>query len=195
MSPLDKLTHELSKLPGIGGKTALRLAMFIMRQDSAYARSLSQSLLEVVDKVRFCTSCFHFTHQEPCSLCANAERNKSILCVVEESSDLMAIERTHSFKGLYHVLQGALSPLDGIGPDDLRIRELIERIHKNQVQEIILATNANVTGDATALYISRLVKPLGIKITRLAYGIPVGSQIEYVDQMTLTKALETRRDY
>lgn len=195
MTPLDRLTHELSKLPGIGQKTALRMALFIMRQEGGYARSLSQALLEVAEKIHFCSRCFHFTHQDPCSLCVDPRRDNHLLCVVEESSDLMALERTQGYRGVYHVLQGALSPLDGIGPDQLRIRELLERIRTGGISEIILATNPNVTGDATALYISRLMKPMGIMLTKLAAGIPVGSQIEYVDQLTLSRALEARRAY
>ncbi len=195
MSPLDRLTHELAKLPGIGQRTAFRLAMYILRQEGEYARSLSHALLEVAERVSFCSRCFHFTHEDPCSICTDGRREPHLLCVVEDSSDLMAIERTHGYRGYYHVLQGALSPLDGVGPEQLRVRELLARLHQDQIREVILATNPNVTGDATALYLSKTIKPLGIKVTRLAAGIPVGGTIEYIDQMTLSKAMESRRDY
>ena len=195
MTPLDRLTHELSKLPGIGQKTALRLALYILRQPADYARALSASLTDVVEKIRFCSCCFHLTDADPCRICADFRRNRQVLCVIEESSDLMAIERTHEFRGVYHVLQGALSPLDGIGPENLRIRELLDRLRGDEIREVILATNPNVTGDATALYISKMVKPLKVRVTRLAAGIPVGGNIEYIDQMTLTRALESRTEY
>lgn len=195
MTPLDRLTHELSKLPGIGGKTALRLVLYILRQPPQFARSLAESLLEVTEKVGFCSKCFHLSDKEPCSICSDTKRDSHLICTVEESSDLMAIERTGGYRGLYHVLQGALSPLDGIGPDNLRIKELLDRVKDEEIKEVIMATNPNVTGDATALYMSKLLKPTGVRITKLASGIPVGSDIEYVDQMTLARALESRRDY
>lgn len=195
MNPLDRLTEELSKLPGIGQKTALRLALYVLRQEPSYARDLSSALMEVAEKIRFCSRCFHFTHTNPCSLCSDNARDPHLLCIVEDSSDLLAIEKTHGFKGVYHVLQGALSPLDGVGPDQLRVRELLTRLQTEQITEAILATNANVAGDATALYLARLLKPLGIRTTRLAYGVPIGSQIEFVDSMTLSRALLTRQDY
>lgn len=195
MSPLDRLTHELSKLPGVGQKTALRLALYILRQPPQYARSLSQALVEVVEKVHFCSQCFHFTDRDPCSICSDPSRDPQVICVVEDSSDLMAIERTHGYRGVYHVLQGSLSPLDGIGPSQLRVQELLQRLKDNEVREIILATNPNVSGDATALYLSKLIKPLNIQVTKLAAGIPVGGNIEYIDQITLGRALEARREY
>src|SRR3990167_747581 len=150
MTPLARLPHELSKLPGIGQKTALRLALYILRQPADYARALSASLVDVVEKIRFCSRCFHLTDCDPCRICADSRRNQRVVCVIEESSDLLAIERTHEFRGVYHVLQGALSPLDGIGPENLRIRELIDRLRQEEILEVILATNPNVTGDATA---------------------------------------------
>lgn len=195
MTPLKRLTHELSKLPGIGEKTALRLVLYILRQPAQYARSLASALLEVVDRIRFCSVCFHLTDHDPCQYCSDPARDRGLLCVMEESSDLLAIEKTGGYRGVYHVLQGALSPLDGIGPDKLRIQELLARLKDDTVREIILAMNHNVTGDATALYLSKLIKPLGLKITKLAVGIPVGGDIQYIDQMTLSRALNSRIDY
>lgn len=195
MSPFDRLTHELSKLPGIGQKSAMRLALFILRQGPEYAKTLSDSLIELIAKITFCSHCFHFTDRDPCATCSDPKRDSRMICVVEDSADLMALEKTHVYRGRYHVLQGALSPLDGIGPDQLRCRELIERLKKEEVREIILATNPNVTGDATALYLARLLKPFVPRLTRLSSGIPVGGQINYIDSLTLSKALETRREY
>ncbi len=182
-------------MPGIGEKTALRLALFILREPSQYSHDLANALLEMSQKIGFCQTCFHLTDSNPCSLCADTRRDSHVLCVVEDSSDLMALERTRGFKGLYHVLHGCLSPLDGIGPEQLRIRELINRIRQSAVSEVILATNPNVTGDATALYISKQIKSLGVKLTRLASGIPVGSDIEYADTVTLARALQLRVEY
>ncbi len=195
MRPFDKLIHEMSKLPGIGQKTALRLALHILDQPSTYAHSLAQSLIEVTEKICFCAECFHLTDTNPCSICSDPRREKSAICVVEDTSDLLSLEKSGSFRGLYHVLHGALSPLDGIGPEHLRIRELLERIRSEEVTEVILATNTNVTGEATALYISRLIKPLQIKVTKLASGIPVGGDIEYSDPATLTRAMQLRVEY
>jgi len=195
MSSLKKLIHELSKLPGIGERTAMRLALFIVRQPSSYAQSMSEALIQVSQSFSFCQRCYHLTDQNPCSICSSVQRNAKIICVVEDSSDLLALEKSRSFKGLYHVLHGALSPIDGIGPEQLRINELIERLRLEGVEEIILATNTNVTGDATALYLSRLIHPFNIKVTRLASGLPVGGDIEYMDPLTLSKALELRVDY
>jgi len=195
MSPLDRLTHELSKLPGIGRKTALRLALHIIRQPAEYAQSLAESLKLAVQKIKFCNLCFHLTDTNPCFICQDQKRDHGVICVVEESSNLMAIERTSRYKGLYHVLHGSLSPLDGIGPDELKIQELINRLKNTAVKEIILATNPNVTGDATALYISKLTQPFNVHLTKLASGIPLGGDIEYVDQMTLSRAIESRVDF
>src|SRR3989338_6853360 len=188
MTSLDLLTHELSKLPGVGNKTALRLALFITRQPAQYALNLAKALTEVTSKIRFCSVCFHLTDQELCSICTNPMLDHKILCVVEESSDLMALEKTKIYRGRYHVLQGALSPLDGIGPDNLRVKELIQRLRSESVEEIILATSPNVTGDATALYVSKLIKPLGLRMTKLASGLPVGGDIQYADPVTLSRA-------
>ncbi|EKD42766.1 MAG: Recombination protein RecR [uncultured bacterium] len=195
MSALKQLVHQLSKLPGIGEKTAMRLALFIVRQPSTYAQSMAKALLGVSESFGFCHDCFHLTDQNPCSICQNENRTAKIICVVEDSSDLIALEKSRGFKGRYHVLQGALSPIDGIGPEQLRVQELLGRVHRDSVEEIILATNPTVTGDATALYISKLIHPLRVKVTRLASGLPVGSDIEYMDALTLAKALELRVEY
>lgn len=195
LSPLDRLTAELSKLPGIGNRTALRLALHIVRESPQYPQALAQALLEVSQKIKFCSQCFHITSDELCSYCTDDRRKPSLVCVVEDSSDLLALEKSGQYYGRYHVLQGALSPLDGIGPGDLRIQELLARIQTSSFEEMILATNPTVTGDATALYLSKLVKPLGLKVTRLALGLPFGSEIEYVDTMTLSRALEARKEY
>lgn len=194
MSPIDRLIHEMAKLPGIGERTATRLAFFILREPGEYARALSQALLDVKDKVRLCSECQNLTESDPCGMCSDPKRDKDSICVVEEPSNVLAVERTHAFRGSYHILHGALSPLDGIGPDDIKLSELLRRIEKYKVGEIIVATNANVEGEATALYITKLVKPSGIKVTRLASGIPVGGNLEYIDASTLSKAFEERRE-
>lgn len=194
MNPIDRLVHELAKLPGIGERTAARLAFFIMRQPHEFASSLSRAIAEVKEKVRLCSECMNLTETDPCVVCCDTRRNTSAICVVENPSDMMAVERTHSFRGRYHILHGALSPLDGIGPDDLKITELLRRLEHGDVNEVIVATNANVEGEATALYLSKLIKPTGIRITRLASGIPVGGDLEYIDASTLTRAFEERRD-
>lgn len=193
-NPLDKLIHELSKLPSIGERTAMRLALHILRAPAEYGQALARALSETVGKVGFCQSCHNITMTDLCDLCRSTRRDAHIICVVEEVADLIAIERVHSFRGVYHVLHGALSPIDGIGPDQLRMRELIERLKNNtEIREIIFATNPNVNGDATALYLARLIKPMSsVKITRLASGIPVGGHIEFIDHNTLSKALENR---
>ena len=195
MTPLDRLTFELAKLPGIGERTALRLALHILRQPTSYAQSLAKSLVDVVEKIHFCSRCYHLTENNPCHFCQDGRRDQSLICVVQESSDLLAVERTRGFRGVYHVLQGALSPLDGINPEDLRIGELVERVKTTSVREVILATNPDVTGDATALYVAQMLKNLGLRVTKLAAGIPVGGHIEYVDAHTLSRALEARIEY
>lgn len=193
MLPIDQLVHELSKLPGIGERTATRLAFFILRQPDEYATALSRALSEVKGKVRLCSVCMNLTEADPCSVCADRNRDDSVICVVEEPSDMLAVERMHSYRGTYHILHGALSPLDGISPDDLKITELLRRLEKDDVTEVILATNQNVEGEATALYITRLIKPTDLKLTRLASGIPVGGDLEYIDASTLSRAFEERR--
>ncbi len=190
--PVAKLIFELSKLPGIGEKTATRLAYFILKQDVQFAQSLSEALLDAKTKIGLCESCFTFTDVSPCRLCADPQRQKALICVVERPADVMAIEQSGSHQGSYHVLHGALSPLDGVGPDDLKIHELLERLKSGTIQEIILATNPSVEGEATAMYIGRLVKMLGVKVTKLAHGIPVGGTLEYSDRQTIGKALQNR---
>ncbi|HXV20606.1 MAG TPA: recombination mediator RecR [Desulfuromonadales bacterium] len=189
-----RLVAELAKFPGIGQKTATRLAFFILRQPPVEAEALAAAIRELKAKVRFCSNCFHITESDPCSLCVDPGRDDRLLCIVEEPQDLIAIERSRSFRGRYHVLHGALSPLDGIGPDELRIRELVSRLESGQVQEAVVATNFTVEGEATALYLARLIRPLGIRVTRLAHGIPMGSDLEYVDEATVNRAVEGRRE-
>lgn len=196
-SPLDKLIHELSKLPSVGERTALRLALHILRQPADYARSLSKALSETIDKVAFCETCFNLAVERHCRICSSPTRHLETICVVEDVADLVAIEGTHSYRGQYHVLHGALSPIDGVGPDQLKLNELVVRLEKScDIREIIIATNPNVNGDATALYLSRLLRPFeNIRVTRLASGIPVGGHIEYIDRNTLSKALERRTEF
>jgi recombination protein RecR len=192
--PVSKLIYELSKLPGIGEKTATRLAYFILKQDESYSRNLAEALINAKQKIILCGQCFTFTDTDPCQTCANTERDRSIICVVERPSDVFSVEQSGAYKGTYHVLHGILSPLDGIGPDELKLRELISRLGAGSLaREIIIATNPSVEGEATAMYISRLIKPLGIKVTKLAHGIPVGGMLEYTDRQTIGKALENRQ--
>lgn len=189
-----RLVAELAKFPGIGTKTATRLAFFLLRQPDAEAEALAAAILELKRNTRFCSVCFHITEQDPCVICADPVRDAGLLCVVEEPQAVLAVERSRSFRGRYHVLHGALSPLDGIGPDDLKISPLLERLKSGDVREVLVATNFTVEGDATALYLARLIQPLGIRITRLAYGIPMGSELEYVDEATVHRAVEGRRE-
>ncbi len=192
--PIDHLIEALSKLPGIGKKTASRLAFHILRSSQSEAQELARAILDVKVKIRLCSKCFNLTDEEPCWICADDRRNREVLCVVEGPNDLIAIENTGSYRGRYHVLHGALSPLEGIGPDELKIRELMERLQQEKVKEVILAINPTVEGSATTLYLTELIKPLGIRVTRIAYGVPMGGEIEYSDGMTLAKALEGRRE-
>ena len=194
---INRLVANLAKLPGIGEKTAQRLAFHVLRAPPEYARSLAASLLEVVDKVRLCSRCFSLHDGEEgtlCGFCTDTRRDDRLLCVVEGISDEMAIERTREFKGRYHVLHGVLSPLEGIGPEQLRIRELLVRIKDAPIEEVIVATNPDVEGEATSLYLTRLLKPIGLKVSRLAQGIPMGGDLEFADQATLARALAARRD-
>ncbi|HYA13444.1 MAG TPA: recombination mediator RecR [Syntrophales bacterium] len=191
--PILRLIKELSKLPGIGEKTATRLATFILRASEEDARKLAESVLEVKQKIRLCSVCFNLAEGDLCEICMDASRDKGIICVVEEPDSLIAIEESGSFKGTYHVLHGALSPLDGIGPDHLRLQEFLKRIEDNRVEEIIVATNPSVQGEATALLINKFVKSLGVKVTRIALGVPVGGDLKYMDKMTLSKSMEYRR--
>jgi recombination protein RecR len=192
--PIDHLIDALTRLPGIGKKTASRLAFHILRSSSSEAQELARAILDVKEKIRLCSICFNLTDEDPCRICQDERRAGEILCVVEGPNDLIAIENTGGFNGRYHVLHGAISPLEGIGPDHLKMRELLERLRKEKISEVILANNPTVEGGATALYLVDLIKPLGIKVTRIAYGIPMGSEIEYSDGMTLSKALEGRRE-
>jgi recombination protein RecR len=192
--PIQRLIQRLGRLPGIGEKTATRLAFHILRAPEVHARELAQAILEVRDKIRACSVCCNLTELDPCGLCSDARRDSALLCVVAQPTDLLAIERSGQYRGRYHVLHGVLAPLDGIGPDDLRIGELMRRVGAGDVTEIIVATSPNVEGEATAMYLARLIKPLGVKVTRIASGVPIGGELEYVDQVTLTRALEGRRE-
>jgi len=192
--PLNRLVAQLAKLPGIGEKTAQRLAFHILRAPGEYAVDLSQAIREVKEKVHLCTRCFALTDSELCNFCRDSRRDERLLCVVESFADLMALERTREFKGRYHVLHGVLSPLEGVGPDQLRIKELLERLGDGKAEEIILATNPDVEGEATALYLTRLLKPMGLRLSRIAQGLPMGGDMEFADQATLAKALSARRD-
>ena len=191
--PIKRLIGELGKLPGIGEKTATRLATFILRASEEDARRLAQSILEVKQKIRFCSVCFNLAEGSLCEICMDHSRDKNLICVVEEPDSLIAIEESGSFRGTYHVLHGALSPLDGIGPGHLRLQELLKRIAENGAEEIIVATNPSVQGEATALLINKSIKPLGIRVTRIALGVPVGGDLKYMDRMTLSKSMEYRR--
>lgn len=188
-----RLVVALGKLPGIGQKTATRLAFFILRQSAAEAEALAGAIRELKEKTRFCSHCFHLTEADPCHLCTDPARDDRQLCVVEQPQDLLAVERSRSFRGRYHVLQGALSPLDGIGPEQLRIKELLVRLQGSAVEEVVVATNFSVEGEATALYLARLLHPIGLRVTRLAHGIPLGSDLEYIDEATVNRAVEGRR--
>lgn len=191
---IDRLIDELTKLPGIGEKTAQRLTFFLLKAPEEDVRELANALVAVKEHVRYCSVCGNITEHDPCRICRDDRRNKQIICVVEEPNDLFAIERTREYSGLYHVLMGTLSPLDGIGPEDIRIQELLVRLQQSVCEEVIIATNPNVEGEATAMYLAKLLKPLGIKITRIAHGIPVGGDLEYADEITMTRALEGRRE-
>src|ERR1017187_3342449 len=191
---VTRLIDELKRLPGIGQKTAQRLAFHLLRVDREKALAISDAIRGAKDQVRECSLCNKITDSDPCLFCSSATRNKSIICVVEEATNIQAVERTRQFNGLYHVLGGALSPLQGVGPDQLKIKSLIERLKGGTVEEIIVATNPSAEGEATAVYLSKLIKPLGVRVTRIAMGIPVGSDMEYADEVTMLKAMEGRRD-
>ena len=192
--PLSNLIGELSKLPGIGGKTAQRLAFHILSQDDKDAFALAEAILEAKKNMKYCSVCGNLTDVDPCSICTDTSRDQSIICVVESPRDVSAMERIKEFQGLYHVLHGAISPMDGIGPEDINLKQLIIRLQQNDVREVILATNPNIEGEATAMYTARLIKPSGIRVTRIAHGIPVGGDLEYADEITLSKAMEGRRE-
>ena len=193
-SAIQKLLDELERLPGIGPKSAQRIAYWILNEDRVDATRLAQAIIEVKDTVHFCSRCFNYAQDELCDICASSKRDQNTICVVSEPRDIPPIERTGTFSGVYHVLGGALSPLEGIGPDDLHIAELLARLNNPSVAEVILATNPNIEGETTASYLARLIKPLGVKVSRLASGLPVGGDLEYTDEITLTKALEGRRE-
>jgi len=192
--PLAKLISELSKLPGIGGKSAQRLAFYIMSMEDSEAISLAESITFAKKNMKYCSVCGNLTDADPCLICSDLGRNRQIICVVESPKDVAAIERIREYDGLYHVLHGAISPMEGIGPDDINLKQLIIRLQKENVTEVILATNPNIEGEATAMYASRLIKPSGIKVSRIAHGIPVGGDLEYADEVTLLKAVEGRRE-
>jgi recombination protein RecR len=200
-APLQRLIDELGKLPTIGPKTAQRLAFYMLSMNQADAQALAEAILEAKRLIRHCSVCGNITDVDPCAICTDDRRNPAVICVVEDPRDIAAMERTREFSGVYHVLQGAISPLDGIGPDDLRIAELLRRVAPGAghsaggaVQEVIVATNPRVEGEATALYLARVLKPLGVRVTRIAHGLPVGGDLEYADEVTLARALEGRRD-
>jgi len=192
--PVARLIEALQRLPGIGPKTAQRLTFFLLKRPADEVRELSESLVALKERIVACQTCFNVTDADPCRICSDPGRDARVMCIVEEPNDLLAMERTGEFKGRYHVLLGALSPLDGIGPEDLKIRELLARLDAGGTTEVILATNPNVEGEATALYLAKLLRPLGVRVTRIARGLPVGGDLEYADQVTLSKALEGRRE-
>lgn len=192
--PLNKLINELSRLPGIGGKTAQRLAFHILSMDEKSAMELANAISDAKKSMTYCSVCGNLTDTDPCAICSDDSRDKSTICVVESPKDVVAMEKIREYRGYYHVLNGAISPMDGIGPDDINLRSLIVRLQDEAVKELIIATNPNIEGEATAMYIARLTKPSGIKVTRIAHGIPVGGDLEYADEVTLLKAVEGRRE-
>ncbi|MBR7147229.1 MAG: recombination protein RecR [Firmicutes bacterium] len=192
--PLARLITELSKLPGIGGKSAQRLAFHILALEDREAMALAEAISEAKKNMKYCSVCGNLTDVDPCAYCSDESRDPSVICVVESPRDVSAVERIREFHGMYHVLHGAISPMDGIGPEDINLKSLIQRLQDERVKEVILATNPNIEGEATAMYISRLIKPAGIKVSRIAHGIPVGGDLEYADEVTLAKALEGRKE-
>ncbi|MFQ5532742.1 MAG: recombination mediator RecR [Candidatus Methylomirabilales bacterium] len=193
-SPLNRLVDALMHLPGVGAKTAQRLAFYLLKASREEAMRLAEAIVELKEKIRVCERCFNIAEAEQCVICQDPTRDDSIFCVVEEANDLLAVERTGTFKGRYHVLEGSLSPMEGRGPDQIRAKELLGRVGSGGVKEVILATNPNVEGEATALYLARLLAPLGVRVTRIAHGLPVGGDLEYADEVTLGRALEGRRE-
>ncbi len=191
---IEKLIEAFEKLPSIGNKTAARLAFHILDATEEETKEFVQAILDAKKNLKYCSQCYNISDTDPCPICGNVNRDHTTICVVEDVRDVVAMERTHEFKGVYHVLHGSISPMNGVGPDDIKIKELLSRLMGGEVKEIILATNPRVEGEATAMYISKLVKPLGIKATRIAHGIPVGGDLEYTDEVTLSKALEGRRE-
>ena len=192
---IEKLIESFEKLPSIGHKTAARLAFYMLNQNQEEINEFVSSILNAKKNLKYCSKCYNISDTDPCPICASPKRDASVICVVEDVRDIIAMERTHEFKGVYHVLHGSISPMNGIGPDDIRIKELLNRLNESDgIHEVIIATNPRVEGEATAMYLSKLIKPLGIKVTRIAHGIPVGGDLEYTDEVTLTKALEGRRE-
>ena len=193
--PIHRLIQELNKLPSIGPKSAQRLAYYLLRAPQEQAKLLAEAILSVKQEVTLCSSCFNVTDSDPCLICRSEERDQSKICIVEQPQDILALEHTRVYKGLYHVLHGAISPTEGVGTDDIRIKELLERLKDSQVDEAILATNTNLEGEQTAMYLHRLISPLGIRVTRLARGLPFGTELEYADDVTLTRAIEGRQEF
>ena len=191
---IEKLIESFERLPSIGHKTAVRLAFHMLDLSKEETDEFINSIINAKEKLKYCSNCYNISDTDPCPICSSPKRDNSVICVVEDVRDVMAMERTHEFKGVYHVLHGTISPMNGIGPEDIKIKELLKRIANNDIKEIIIATNPRVEGEATAIYISKIIKPLGIKVTRIAHGIPVGGDLEYTDEVTLSKALEGRRE-
>ena len=191
---IEKLIQSFEKLPSIGNKTAARLAFYILNASEEETNEFVSSIVNAKKNLKYCSKCYNISDTDPCPICGNPKRDQSEICVVEDVRDIIAMEKTHEFRGVYHVLHGSISPMNGVGPDDIKIKELLARLMDGQVKEVILATNPRVKGEATAMYLSKLIKPLGIKVTRIAHGIPVGGDLEYTDEITLTKALEGRRE-
>ena len=191
---IEKLIQSFEKLPSIGNKTAARLAFYMLNASEEETNEFVSSIINAKKNLKYCSKCYNISDTDPCPICGNPKRDTSVICVVEDVRDIIAMEKTHEFKGVYHVLHGSISPMNGIGPDDIKIKELLARLMDGTVKEVILATNPRVEGEATAMYLSKLIKPLGIKVTRIAHGIPVGGDLEYTDEITLTKALEGRRE-
>ena len=191
---IEKLIESFEKLPSIGHKTAVRLAFHMLDLNQEDTNDFINSIINAKSNLKYCNSCYNISDTDPCPICASPKRDNSIICVVEDVRDIMAMERTHEFKGVYHVLHGTISPMNGVGPEDIKIKELLNRIGQNDIKEIIIATNPRVEGEATAIYLSKIIKPMGIKVTRIAHGIPVGGDLEYTDEITLSKALEGRRE-
>ena len=191
---IEKLIQSFEKLPSIGNKTAARLAFYMLNASEEETNEFVSSIINAKKNLKYCSKCYNISDTDPCPICGNPKRDPSVICVVEDVRDIIAMEKTHEFKGVYHVLHGSISPMNGIGPDDIKIKELLARLMDGSVKEVILATNPRVEGEATAMYLSKLIKPLGVKVTRIAHGIPVGGDLEYTDEITLTKALEGRRE-
>ena len=191
---IEKLIEAFEKLPSIGNKTAARLAFYMLDRSEEEVKEFTDAIINAKRNLKYCSKCYNITDTDPCNICSNVNRDKTSICVVEDVKDVVAMERTHEFKGTYHVLHGSISPMNGIGPEDIKIKELLSRLMEGEIKEVILATNPRVEGEATAMYLSKLIKPLGIKVTRIAHGIPVGGDLEYTDEVTLSRALEGRRE-